>query len=152
MAGPTDVLTEDVEDWRESNRQLTEEIKRVFERLSAETRESNHRLADAINRIAGDLGNLRVEIAKDLGAINTNLESFKGRTETSLSVARWVVAVSVPILPGLVIWSYSAYERAIHIEDSVTALKDHAKEQDARIAKLLELHDPNKSKSPSPVP
>jgi hypothetical protein len=167
VAGPTDILSEDVKDLREVNRQLAEEIKRVFEHSTAETRESNHRLSDAINRVATDLSNFRVEIAKELGdfrveiakklgVINANLEGFKGRTENSLAVARWVVAVSVPVLLGLVVWSYSAYARAGHIEDSVTALKDsvtalkdHAKDQDARIGKLIELQSPDR-KPPSP--
>ena len=160
-AGPTDVLTEDVKELRgvdrdlavalrESNRQLGEEIKRVFDRLSGEMRDSNLRMADAmrdsnlrltdaINRLAGDFGNFRVEVAKDLGtvnasiqtlkgevakdlgAINTNLEPFKGRTETSLSVARWAVGVVMTVVLGLVAWSYSAYARAVHIEDSIVA-------------------------------
>jgi hypothetical protein len=141
VAAPTDVLTEDVKELRESNRQLATEIKGVFERLSIEIRDSNQRLTDAINRVASDLANFRVEVAKELGAINASLEAFKARTESSLSVARWAVAVSVPILVGLVVWSYSAYERAVRIEDSVTSLREHAKEQDARIAKLIELRE-----------
>ena len=203
MAGPTDILSDDVKDLRDANRQLAEEIKRVFERSTADTRESNQRMADAINRVATDLSNVRVEIAKELresnqrlsdaiirvtadlgnfrveiakelgvinadlgnfrveiaerlGAINANLEGFRGRTENSLAVARWAITVSVPVLLGLVIWSYSAYERAVRIEDSVTALKDsvtalkdHAKDQDARIGKLIELQTPNR-KPPSP--
>ena len=183
MAGPTDVLTEDVKELREANRGLADEIKRVFDRLSGEMRdsnqrmadamrESNQRLADAINRLGGDFGNFRVEVAKELGAINanletfkgnvakdlgginTNLETFKGRTETSLSVAKWAVATSVPVLLGLVVWSYSAYARAVHIEDSIVALRDHAKEQDERIAKLIDLHrepaQPNNPQPPKP--
>ncbi|MGO9923897.1 MAG: hypothetical protein ACLQIB_55515 [Isosphaeraceae bacterium] len=65
MAGPTDILTEDVKDLREANRQLAAEIKVAFERVSGELRESNHRVADAINSVARDLGNFRVEVAKD---------------------------------------------------------------------------------------
>jgi hypothetical protein len=163
MAGPTDVLTEDVKEFRAANRELADEIKRVFDRLSGEMwnsnqrmadtmRESNQRLADAINRLAGDFGNFRVEVAKELGAINTNLETFKGRTETSLSVAKWAVGVSVPALIGLVIWSYSAYARAVRIEDSVLALKDHAKGQDERISKLIELRGVNEPPRSTPNP
>ena len=218
MAGPTDVLTEDVKELREANRGLADEIKRVFDRLSGEMRdsnqrladamrESNQRLADAINRLGGDFGNFRVEVAKELGAINANLETFKGNVAKDLggintnletfkgnvakdlggintnletfkgnvakdlggsirtsrplgthgnflSVAKWAVATSVPVLLGLVVWSYSAYARAVHIEDSIVALRDHAKEQDERIAKLIDLHrepaQPNNPQPPKP--
>ena len=78
MAGPTDVLTEDVKDLRAANRELTDEMKRVFDRLSGEMwnsnqrtadamRESNQRLVDAINRLGGDFSNFRVEVAKESG-------------------------------------------------------------------------------------
>jgi hypothetical protein len=49
MAGPTDILSEDVKELRESNRQLAAEIKGVFGRLSAEIRESNQRLTDKLD-------------------------------------------------------------------------------------------------------
>ena len=45
---------------------------------------------------------LRVEIAKDLGAINTNLESFKGRAESELGVAKWAARVLTPAVIGLI--------------------------------------------------
>jgi hypothetical protein len=156
MAGPTDLLNEDVKELRESHRQFAGEIKGVFERLSAEMRDSNQRLTDAIGGLSRDFSNFRVEVtrelgtinvnleknrvetAKELGTINTNLESFKGRIETSLKVATWTLGVAVPILLGLVYWSYTATERAVRIEDSILALRDHAKAQDSRIDKLLD--------------
>jgi chromosome segregation ATPase len=59
MAGPTDVLTEDVKDLREANRQLAAEIKGVFERLSADLRDSNQQLAaetkGVFERLSADL-------------------------------------------------------------------------------------------------
>jgi glycerate-2-kinase len=185
MAGPTDVLTEDVKDLRESNRQLASEIKVVFERMSVDTRESNQRLTDAINGVARDLSvfrvevakdlgtinvnltdaingvardlaNFRVEVAKELGVINANLERFQSRTEAYLSVAKWAVGVVTVIVLGLVGWSYSAYARAVHIEESIVALRDTAKNQESSIANLRELHDikrttPNDSPHPSDV-
>lgn len=90
MAGPTDVLTEDVKELREANRQLAAEIKDVFERLSSEMRESNNRLAaglresnlrlaEAINGVAKDLGSLRVEVAAELRESNLRLvEAING--------------------------------------------------------------------------
>ena len=170
MAGPTDVLTEDVKELRAVNRDLTDEIKRVFDRLSGEMRDSNQRLADAINRLGGEVGNFRVDMAKDLGAINaniqalkgdvakdlgginTNLENFKGRTEAYLSVARWAVGVITVVVLGLVAWSYSAYARAVHIEESIVTLRDLAKEQDTRIAKLIELQRDGRRLSPLQAP
>ena len=39
MAGPNDILTEDVKVPRDANRQLATEIKGVFERLAADLRD-----------------------------------------------------------------------------------------------------------------
>ncbi len=218
MAGPTDILTEDVKDLREANRLLASEIKGVFDRLSADLRDSSQGLAGAIREVGKDLASFRVETAKELGAINTNLGSFRievakelgdlrtqvakelstinaelgnfrvevakelgtinadlgnsrvevarelgtiktslekyqGRTEAYLAVARWAVGVATVVVLGLVAWSYSAYARAVRIEESVIELKqsvvelkqsvvelrDHAKQQDGRIDKLIEL-------------
>ena len=36
-----------------------------------------------------------------MGALNANLEGFRGRAETSLSVARWGVRVLTPLIIGL---------------------------------------------------
>jgi hypothetical protein len=169
MAGPTDVLTEDVKELRAVNRDLTDEFKRVFDRLSGEIRDSNQHLADAINRLGGEVGNFRVDIAKDLGAINAtiqtlkgdvardlgginaNLENFKGRMEADLSVARWAVGVITVVVLGLVAWSYSAYARAVPIEESIVTLRELAKEQDSRIAKLIELQHDGRIFSPPPL-
>jgi hypothetical protein len=189
MAGPTDILTEDVKDLREANRLLTSEIKGAFERLSADLRDSSQGLAGAIREVArdlssfrvevakelgdlrtqvakelgtinADLGHSRVEVAKELGTIQTSLEKYQGRTEAYLAVARWAVGVATVVVLGLVAWSYSAYARAVRIEQSVVELKqsvvelkqsvvelkqsvvelrDHAKQQDGRIDKLIEL-------------
>ena len=125
MAGPTDVLTEDVKglraanrelasDLRESNRQLSDEIKRVFERSSAELRDSNQRLTDAINRVAGDFGSFRVELVKELGeiksilkkelgTINTSLGKYQGETATSLKHLGRGITILTPIVAGLVV-------------------------------------------------
>ncbi len=73
MAGPTDILTEDVKELRETNRELALEIKGVFERLSTEMRESNLRLTEAINSLARDFSNFRVEVAKEFGAVRAEM-------------------------------------------------------------------------------
>jgi hypothetical protein len=109
MAGPTDVLTEDVKDLRtanrelaselrEANRELASEIKDIFKSLSAELRESNHRLTESINGVARDLGNFRVEVAKDLGVINTNLE----KSATSLKYVGRGVTILIPVVIALI--------------------------------------------------
>jgi hypothetical protein len=174
MAGPTDILTEDVKDLRETNRQLASEIKGVFERLSAEMRDSNQRLADAINRVAKDVGDLRVEATKglgdfrtevtrelsdfrlevttDLGSINTSLGKYQTKTDDYLSVAKWAAGATTTVVLGLVVWSYSAYSRAVHIEESIIALRDHAEKQDRRIDKMLELLGQKEQAPLRPIP
>lgn len=81
----------------------------------------------------------RVEVAEKLGAINANLEAFRGRTETSLAVARWIASALVPIVVALVGWGFVQAQRAAHIEDSIAELRDHTRDQDSRIARLIEL-------------
>ncbi len=84
----------------------------------------------------------RVEIAEKLGAINANLEGFRGRTETSLAVARWMASALVPIVVALMGWGFMQAQRAAHIEDSIAELRGHARDQDSRIARLIEFHGP----------
>ena len=84
--------------------------------LAEEVRESNRRLTQAIDNLGQKFDNLsqkfdnlgqrfdslRVEIAKDLGAINANLESFKARAESELGVAKWAAKVLTPAVIGLI--------------------------------------------------
>ncbi len=78
MAGPTDLLTQDVKGLREANRALALEIKGVFERLSTDMRESNLRLTEAINGLARDFSNFRVEVAKEFGAVRAEMAKESG--------------------------------------------------------------------------
>ena len=41
-----------------------------------------------------NFNDFRVEVTEKLGAINTNLERFQGRTETSFKVAVWGISVA----------------------------------------------------------
>lgn len=147
----------------ETDVMLAGEIKGVFERLSADIRDSNLRLADAINGVARDLGTFRVEVAKDLGelrtgvakdlgAINTNLEGFRGRTETSFKVAVWGTTLAVGSLLGGFGFALSLTWRAAHVNAAVAELREHAKEQDARITKLIELRDEGQKPPSRPAP
>jgi hypothetical protein len=135
MAGPT-------------TQSVADEVKELGLRVA----ESNERLTEAIHDLGHKFDDFRVQVADKLGAINTNLETFKGRMETALAVAKWTVTAVVPILLTLIYWSYSATGRAVHIEDSIAALRDHAKEQDDRIAKLIDLRGVNEPPRTTPNP
>jgi hypothetical protein len=165
----------------ETDVMLAAEIKGVFERLSADIRDSNLRQADAINGVARDLGSFRVEVAKelgtinadlgsfrvevakdlgelrtgvakDLGAINTNLEGFRGRTETSFKVAVWGISLAAVSLLGGFGFALTLTWRAAHVDAAVTELREHAKEQDARISELIKLGavQPSVHRGPTP--
>ena len=71
--------------------------------LAEEVRESNRRLTLAIDGLGQKLDNLRVEIAKDLGTININLEGFKGRVDSELVVAKWAAKVLTPAVFSLIV-------------------------------------------------
>jgi hypothetical protein len=73
---------------------LAEELRRL--------EESNQRLAEAVHGLGRDLGSFRADVAEKFGTLNANLEGFRGRAETSLSVARWGVRVLTPLIIGLV--------------------------------------------------
>jgi hypothetical protein len=45
---------------------------------------------------------LRAEVVEKLGAINTNLEKFQARTETSLRFAGWAITILIPVVISLV--------------------------------------------------
>lgn len=111
---------------------------------------TDQQLASEIHDLRKDFHDFRVEIVDKLGAINTNLEGFKGRVETQLAVARWIAGASTPIILGLLAWAFTATQRATHIEDSVAALRDVAKEQDERIARLIDLQQGAKITMPPP--
>lgn len=151
MAGPTDVLTEDVKDlresnrrladeMRESNRQLADEIRRVFDRLSSDMRDSNQRLTDSLGAVSKGLADLRVEVAKDLGVANENFKEFRGRTETTLKAAGrgfWTaVAASVGLIGSVITGTWYASD----VHSKVVHLQESAKEQNARIAKIESEH------------
>jgi hypothetical protein len=89
-ATPTELLTGDVNELREANRANRE--------IVAELREANHRLTESINGVARDLGNFRVEIAKELEVINANLE----KSATSLKFTGRGVAILIPVVITLI--------------------------------------------------
>jgi len=43
----------------------------------------------------------RIEVVEKLGAINTNLEGFRSRVDTTLAVTRWGIVLAVPIIATL---------------------------------------------------
>ena len=139
---------------------------------------SNNRLTKAIDDLVrkGDedrkeFGQFRLEVTDKLSAIGNSLAWAKGIAEefgqfrlevtdklsaigNSLAWAKGIAAlIVVPTVLGVAAFSYKAAERAARIEESIVALRDHAKEQDARIAKLIELfEDRSKGKTPAVPP
>ncbi len=140
---------------------------------------TNQELADT-NRSVRDLSTkfdqFRVDIATQFGTLNANFEAFRARTENTLAVVTWTARIAIPIVVtiviGLIAWSYSAFERAVKLEASITRLesstkqleastkqlevstkqleasvvelREHAKEVDQRIARIAELIAPRK--------
>ena len=66
----------------------------------------------------------RVEVTEKLGAFNTKLENLGTRVEHGLSIARWAITVTIPIVLGAVVWSYTTHERLARLETSITTLRD----------------------------
>jgi hypothetical protein len=106
--------------------------------LAEEVRESNRRLAEAIHDLRGNFSDFRVEIAEKLGAINGNLESFRGRTETSFKVAVWGISMATVI--------------AISVIGAVIAGTWYAAKLDSRVMQLESQVGKNQHVIPKPTP
>lgn len=104
-------VTELAEEVRESNRRLTQAVEglgRKFDDVRVEVANLRVEMAREIGAVNSNLASFRTEVAKEftgvakeLGAINSNLESFKGRVETSLGVAKWSVNIMTPVVISL---------------------------------------------------
>ncbi len=109
---------------------------------------SDKELAGEIHDLRSDFHDFRVEIAEKLGAINANLEGFRGRVETSLGVAKWVAGIAAGIGVALVGWGYTQAQRAAHVEDAVSSLEKFVGKQSEQIARLIELREPRGHEQP----
>ena len=115
------------------------------ESLAEPIEASNDRLTKAID----DLTRKVEEGQREFAAFRIDLANKLSAIETGLSWAKGIaVLVVLPSVFGLAAGSYKAADRAARIEESVIVLKesvivlrDHAREQDARIARLIELRD-----------
>ena len=84
-------------------------------------------LAEEIRDLRKELSGFRLDLAEKLGAINTNLESFKSQVGTKLSVAEWAVRLASPIIVGLIVWAFADAQRTTRLEESVVVLRDAVK-------------------------
>jgi hypothetical protein len=87
-----------------STEHLADQIRETNQRLI----ESSERLADEIHELGQKFDNFRVDVAEKLGAINANLEGFRGRTETAFKVAVWGIGVAATVasaLFGFAVWT-----------------------------------------------
>jgi uncharacterized protein (UPF0212 family) len=108
------------------------------EYLAEQIEASNDRLTKAIEDISRKVDDSQKEFVH----FRLDLTDKLSAIQNSLSWAKWITAmIVVPIVLGLAAFSYKATDRAARIEESIVALRDHAKEQDQRIAKLIELHE-----------
>ncbi len=119
------------------------------EYLAEQIEASNTRLTKSLDDLTRKLEEgqkefyqFRLELTDKLSAIQNSLAWAKGIA----------VLVVLPVVLGLVTYSYKAADRAARIEVSIIALKDHAKGQDERIDKLLLILDPHNARSPGKTP
>src|SRR5207253_454949 len=70
--------------------------------LAEEVRESNKRLTEARHDLRADFADFRVEVAKELGAINANLEKHRAETAASLRFAGRSVVILIPVVVALI--------------------------------------------------
>ena len=123
---PTELLAEDIRDLRESNhriasrvdslegavRDLGRDLGNFRAEVASEIGGLRSDLASEIGALRSELGGLRSELASEIGglrsemvdrlnAINTNLEKFQARTETSLRLAGWAITLLVPVVFSL---------------------------------------------------
>lgn len=113
MAGPTDILTEDVKDLRESHQRLTDEIHELRGDLAEFRTEMTGELGKLRQEMTAESGKLRqevtiefgkvrTEVAEQLGTINGTLQRLEERLNHSVSVAKWTIGILMPIIAGLI--------------------------------------------------
>jgi hypothetical protein len=116
----------------ESNQHLADRVEASNNHLT----ETNQRLSKAIE----DLTRKAEEGQKGLADFKVDVTGKLSSIQGSLAWAKVIaIFVVVPAVFGLAAYSYTATDRAARIEQSIIDLRDHAKEQDARIGKLIEL-------------
>src|SRR5262245_10492081 len=93
MAGPTDILTEDVKDLRESHRQLAGEVHELRSDLAGFRTEVAEGLGKVRAEVAEGFGKVRAEMGEKLGTINETLVRLEARLDHSISVAKWTIAI-----------------------------------------------------------
>jgi chromosome segregation ATPase len=118
--------------------------------LAEQVRDSNQRLAEAIHDLRGEMSGLRQEVAQSreefksfqvevpekLGAVNTKLENLGTRVEPGLSITRWAITVTIPIVLGAIVWSYTTLERLARLETSIATLRDTTEARGKQIDKI----------------
>ena len=63
---------------------------------------TDEKLADEIHELRRDFHEFRVEVAEKLGSIQSSLEGFRGRTETTVKVAVWSIGLASLVALSLV--------------------------------------------------
>jgi hypothetical protein len=116
------------------------------EYLAEQIEASNERLTRAIDELTRKVEkgqeefiSFRLDLTDKLSAIRNSMGWVKG-------IAALVI---VPAALAIAAFSYKATDRAARLEESIIALRDHAKEQDERIARLIDLQR-GAEKGPAP--
>ena len=101
--------------------------------LRTEMKASREQTDAALNGLRADLGasrertdrsltEIRVEVAEKFGAINTNLESFRGRVEISLRIASWTVGILIPLIFSVIGFGFWFTWHAAKLDSAVETL------------------------------
>jgi hypothetical protein len=108
-SAPTELLAEDIRDLRESNHRIAarmDSLEAVVRDLGRDFGNFRAEVAAEIGglraEVASEVGGLRAEVVEKLGTINTNLEKFQARTETSLRIAGWALTIRIPVAISLI--------------------------------------------------
>ena len=113
---PTELLAEDIRDLRETNHRMAARLDSLDAAVRDLGRDLGHLRAEVASEIGGlraemateigglrtEIGGLRTEVVEKLGAINTNLEKFQARTDTSLRNAGWAITILAPVVIALI--------------------------------------------------
>lgn len=98
------MCSDDVRDLRESNHRIAARI----DSLDAAVRDLGRDIGSFRTEVATQNGGLRTETTSgtaglrgEMAAINANLEKFQARTDATLRMAGWGVALLTPILGSL---------------------------------------------------
>jgi hypothetical protein len=86
----------------QAEQRMGDRIDQAERRMADKIEQAEQRMGSKIEQVERRLDDFRVEVATELGKINTTLEAIRVRVDGAISIGRWTAGVLVPIVITLV--------------------------------------------------